>query len=109
MPKLVGPPRQGDTLAYKQLVVSQSYTPVESDWMWGTVTDVNPAIRVATIELFEDSAAAPPPLGDGEAWTFGKFDMASEDGDDEEKPIAVNERTVVLELDTLLDVRLVST
>jgi hypothetical protein len=81
--------------------------------MWGVVTDVNASLGIATVELTEDSAAAQPPVGDGEGWSFGKFDMREGgDAEDEDETAMVPtaaDRTMILELDTLLDKRLAPT
>ena len=74
---------------------------------------------VATIRLTPESAALPPPVGDGEEFAFGKFELdnGGDNDDDGDQVCEVGEdemgdgqaaaETVVVELASLLDVRLV--
>lgn len=88
----------------------------------GTVVDVIARMGVATIRLTPESASLPPPAGDGEENAFGKFELdldygvddadAEGDGGGEGWENAsrlggAEEETVVVELSSLIDVRLV--
>jgi hypothetical protein len=95
----------------------------------GTVIDVIAKMGVATIRLTPESAALPPPVGDGEEFAFGKFELdPDDDGEYDEEEDADGhgdgrggggggadggrlgggaEETVVVELASLLDIRLV--
>lgn len=77
---------------------------------------------MATIRLTPESASLPPPVGDGEENAFGKFELDLDDGVDDadgegdgggegwdsaSRLGGAEEETVVVELSSLIDVRLV--
>nr|XP_054762954.1 coilin-like [Lytechinus pictus] len=101
-PPLVGPPRAGDTIAYKILELSGLYTPEVSDYKEGEVINYNHSNSMIELRL-GDVAMAVEPNRDG-----GKFEMESEDIDEEPAESLPQNRLVLVTLPSLIDPKLIT-
>ncbi|XP_041474068.1 coilin-like [Lytechinus variegatus] len=101
-PPLVGPPRAGDTIAYKILELSGLYTPEVSDYKEGEVINYNHSNSMIELRL-SDVAMAVEPNRDG-----GKFEMESEEVDEEPAESLPQNRLVLVTLPSLIDPKLIT-
>ncbi|XP_071797726.1 uncharacterized protein [Asterias amurensis] len=105
-PPLVGPPRQGDVIAYKILELSESYCPELSNYKEGKVLSVDSATGQLEIELSHVTMVT-------RASKPGKFDLqwdAEEGGEEGEMNVTNNnsvDLNVSVQLGDLVDPRLV--
>ncbi|XP_038064343.1 coilin-like [Patiria miniata] len=102
-PSLVGPPRQGDVIAYKILELSESYCPELSDFKEATVLSVDVPSGKVEVELPSVAMVTKPSKQ-------GKFDLQWEDEEDSEAVCSdkIDQHlTVCLQLQDLVDPRLV--
>lgn len=80
LPLLSGPPRVGDKVVFKRLVLSLSCTPEVSGWIEATVAVYDNASQDVTLEL-RAPGAADRPAGDGETTAYHKFENSDGTGE----------------------------
>ncbi|XP_022095451.1 coilin-like [Acanthaster planci] len=100
---LVGPPRQGDIIAYKILELSESYCPELSNFKEAKVLSIDPASGTVEVQLQSAAMLTKPSKP-------GKFDLPLEEGGEPQDVCneeADQDLTICLQLQDLIDTRLV--